>query len=89
MLIIKVLEAKNLLVMDKKGMFSSGGSDPYVKLEGYRKNKGWAILSKGKNKSKIETFDKTKIIKKSVNPVWNQRLKAALTPQHLPVVICR
>ncbi|GMH66620.1 hypothetical protein TrLO_g6671 [Triparma laevis f. longispina] len=86
MLIATVKEGKNLLAMDKS-VFSTANSDPFVKLQGYKKGKGWAILSKGKNKSKLETYDKTKVVKKSLNPVWNHRLKAALTPQHLPVVL--
>lgn len=72
MLIATVKEGKNLLAMDKS-VFSTANSDPFVKLQGYKKGKGWAILSKGKNKSKLETYDKTKVVKKSLNPVWNHR----------------
>ena len=70
MLLIKIIEGKDLLAVDKGGGLFGGGSseagssDPYVKLEGYKKSKGWAVLSKGKNKIKLETFDKTKPVKK-------------------------
>ena len=85
---IKIIEGMDLIALDK-GMFGSGVSDPFVKLQGFKKPSegGMFGMGKGKKKSKprIETFSQTKVIKKTLNPMWNERIKGKLGPEHMQV----
>jgi hypothetical protein len=71
---IKVIEAVDLIALDK-GMFDSGLSDPFVKIQGYKKTNSSAIHHGGKSRTKVEILGETKVMKKTLNPVWNERLK--------------
>jgi len=80
-----------------------GSSDPYVKLQGTKlvrgKKKTIETVADPKMeksiftdklmnpKTKVETFDKTKVIKKNLNPRWNQRLGCTLSADHLSKVV--
>lgn len=60
-LVIEVVEARSLRAADSGGMFSSASSDPYVIIKDVKGLRG--------------SDKRTRIVKKSLNPKWNQSFK--------------
>lgn len=85
LLSIKIVEGMDLIALDK-GLFGSGLSDPFIKIQGTKKPKAGGLFGGGRRgvlqKGKVETFAQTKVCKKTLNPMWNERLKAVFKPEH-------
>ena len=69
-LVVTVSEGRNLKSCDDNGL-----SDPYVEVR---------LLPEDPKKKKKEKDQKTKVVKKSLNPRWEESFEFTLTPAELP-----